>query len=94
MECKFIGVVRIKLFISGRKDFLYFDLPINSKIENLKHIISTMYNFEPNSYSLFHNNLSIDGMKGKTLEQLFKTKEICIIVLPNLHKNTTCKYTN
>jgi hypothetical protein len=88
MECKFKGVARIKLFITGRKDFLYFDLPQNMKIENLKAVIATMYNFDAKHLCLYTNNISLDDYKGKTLEQLSKGQEVCIILmLSNNSKN-------
>jgi hypothetical protein len=86
MECKFKGVSRIKLFISGRKDFLYFDLPHNMKVENLKSVIATMYNFDTRLISLYLNNISLDDYKGKTLEQINKGGEISLILTSNKNK--------
>lgn len=89
MECKFKGVSRIKLFISGRKDFLYFDLPNNMKVENLKSVIATMYNFDSRSISLYLNNICLEDYKGKTLEQINKGGEISLIMTNSKHKKNT-----
>lgn len=89
MECKFKGVSRIKLFISGRKDFLYFDLPNNMKVENLKSVIATMYNFDSRSISLYLNNICLEDYKGKTIEQINKGGEISLIMTNSKHKKNT-----
>ena len=91
MECKFKGVARIKLFISGRKDFLYFDLPQNLRIENLKCIVGTMYNFELKNFCLYLNNISLDDFKGKTLEQMSRGQEVTIILMFNNLSTKDCK---
>jgi hypothetical protein len=81
MECKLKGVNRIKLFVSGRKDFLFFDLPKNSRMENLKNIIAVMYNFDLKNINIYYNNVVIDDYKGKTIEQVSKGQELSLILI-------------
>lgn len=81
MELKFKAVNKVKLFISGRKDFLHFDLPKNCRAEKIKNIVSVMYGIRLKSFNLYISNVCLDDYEGKTLEQISKGVELCLVLI-------------
>ena len=73
--------IRIKLYISGSKEFACIDLPKNQKFENLVGIVSILYNYDRSSIQLFYNKIPIENFYGKTLEQANSSGEIQLILI-------------
>ena len=75
--------IKIKLFISSRNEFIYFDVPKTQKIDKLKLLICSTYNFDPKITKIFYKSINIETIKNRSIGQVCP-EDTLILTLNNI----------
>jgi len=74
-------IIKIKVFLSGKSNFLNLELSGSELVENLKTKICDKYNLKEKETKLYFNNTAVENIKDKTIESVSRNNELLLVLL-------------